>query len=412
MRRAATGTRGLARAAASALGVNEDLPELPAAASFTGGRVCRIAITQKGSVVKLSILACAPGAVRAALTATSLDLRETDDVHVAVADICSEIGAAWGRLTRAGGGRGRSRRCARRCGEVNAGDDKAGSRPRSRRPRRSRRPIWPSSTRASRRAWTASCARRTSDPLPVFETKTQVFCSEARARYRGGRGLPARLRGRGGAPRVSDSTSMDTAWATSPRVGARGLAARGTARPMAAQSSTTRCGASASSAARRRFDGGASSSSSSPSSVSSPRGGCTRWRRVGRCSGSGASAGGDWPCSSGARAGRRGGPPRAAARAAACRPTPRRRGRTRPKDRDASASERRVSSLDSGGESSCESSRVKSRELPTHPPLRLTSPVGPASSSSRRGEEAGVLGASGEDRSGTGERDSRGASRA
>ena len=78
----------LQRAAASALGVNEEIPDLPAAASFTGGRVCRIAITQKGSVVKLSILACAPGAVNAALTTTSLDLRETDDVHVAVADIC------------------------------------------------------------------------------------------------------------------------------------------------------------------------------------------------------------------------------------------------------------------------------------------------------------------------------------
>ena len=65
-------------------------------------------------------------------------------------------------------------------------------------------------------------------------------------------------------------------------------------RAMAAHNSTTRCGACASSAARRRFDGGASSSS--PSSVSSPRGGAaTKWRRVGRCSCSGASAGGDCP---------------------------------------------------------------------------------------------------------------------
>ena len=114
----------LQRAAASALGVNEDLPELPEAASFTGGRVCRIAITQKGSVVKLSILACAPGAVNAALTTTSLDLRETDDVHVAVADICSEIGAAWGRLTRKERSRSKSPlRSPLR--QVNAGDDRA-----------------------------------------------------------------------------------------------------------------------------------------------------------------------------------------------------------------------------------------------------------------------------------------------
>ena len=120
----------LQRAAASALGVNEEIPDLPAAASFTGGRVCRIAITQKGSVVKLSILACAPGAVNAALTTTSLDLRETDDVHVAVADICSEIGAAWGRLTRKERSRSKSRcACAAAAGQRR--DDRARSRRRS-----------------------------------------------------------------------------------------------------------------------------------------------------------------------------------------------------------------------------------------------------------------------------------------
>ena len=156
----------LQRAAASALGVNEEIPDLPAAASFTGGRVCRIAITQKGSVVKLSILACAPGAVNAALTTTSLDLRETDDVHVAVADICSEIGAAWGRLTRKGAPRSKSPlRSPLR--QVNAGDDKAWEPPAKQTSSALETADWPSSTRASRRAWTASCARRTSLSTPT-----------------------------------------------------------------------------------------------------------------------------------------------------------------------------------------------------------------------------------------------------
>lgn len=90
----------LQRAVSSALGVDEAPPELPEACSFTGGRVCRVSVHQKGSVVLVSILACAPGAVHGAITTTSLDLRETDDVHVAIEDINAEISGAWKRLTR------------------------------------------------------------------------------------------------------------------------------------------------------------------------------------------------------------------------------------------------------------------------------------------------------------------------
>ena len=50
--------------------------------------------------------------------------KHSEDVHVAVADICSEIGAAWGRLTRKERSRSKSPlRSPLR--QVNAGDDKA-----------------------------------------------------------------------------------------------------------------------------------------------------------------------------------------------------------------------------------------------------------------------------------------------
>ena len=75
-------------------------------------------------MVKLSILACAPGAVNGAITTTSLDLRETDDVHVAVADICSEIGAARGRTPGTRQARSSTPLRAPRH-KVNAGDDRA-----------------------------------------------------------------------------------------------------------------------------------------------------------------------------------------------------------------------------------------------------------------------------------------------